>query len=106
MTEERLGQWQASCERAMLAGKALMAAVKLFESGGPDAQAAWDSVEKARAAYVAANRREAMKWKGVAGETPEEQPDLPGMEKPGPKAKGADKGPKLLPPRRSGAAEE
>ena len=80
-----------------------MSTVKLFETGGPDVQAAWDAVEKARGAYVAANRREAVRWKAAAG--PDEQTEMEGLGTNDPRAKGdaargnaneGRKGPKLL----------
>lgn len=99
---KNLQDWVEQVERTVLAGKTLTAAMKLFDSGGSDAQVAWEVVEKAREAYVTAYRREAKRWQRVVGDAGgegDEQPDLPGVERPGPKGKkGESKGPKLLGP--------
>lgn len=93
--------WVDAMERAILAGKALVATVNLFESGGPDVQSAWEAVEKARTAWRAANAREATCWKAASG--PPDQTEIPGIGKDDPRAKDKPiKGPKLLPPRSGG----
>jgi len=81
----------SAVERAGFATAVLKASVKLFDSGGPDAQQAWEAVEKAREAYIACNRREQACWRKVI--EPAVQTEMPGTEAPGP----AYGGPKMLP---------
>ena len=104
-TPEKLKAWVEAMERTILAGKSLVAAVNLFESGGPDVQSAWGAVEKAREAFVAACKREAKLW--VAASGPDAQTEIPGIGKDDPRAKakgekGKGDGPKLLPGRSTG----
>lgn len=93
-SEERLETWMLAVERAGFATAVLKASVKLFDSGGPDAQAAWEAVEKAREAYIACNKREQLCWRKVI-ELPQ-QTEMPGTEAPGP----SYGGPKILPQER------
>jgi hypothetical protein len=85
----KLKAWTEAVERVALASKAQLAGMKLFQAGGPDAQAAWDAVEKSRAAFVAACKREQTKWRSVAGIDPDQQTEMDGFEKPGPRAGGS-----------------
>jgi hypothetical protein len=102
--EEQVKAWIASVGRITLASKVLLAAVKLFEAGGQDAQLAWEAVEKARAAHVQAIKRESGKWRRITGEEPEPQTEMEGMERPGPR--GPKTGPKgLLGPKTSAGGE-
>jgi hypothetical protein len=79
---DALKAWRESVERTVLAGKALVAALKLFETGGKDADSAWETVEKARWTYVALNAREAKLWRKL-GDDPD-QTEIPGTERAGP----------------------
>jgi hypothetical protein len=81
----------SAVERAGFATAVLKASVKLFDSGGPDAQAAWEAVEKAREAYIACNKREQICWRKVIA--PADQTEIPGTEAPGANYAG----PKMLP---------
>lgn len=81
-SEERLDTWMSAVERSQYAAQGLKAAIKLFDSGGPDAQAAWDSVEKAREAYVACNKREAICWRKVTALP--DQVEMPAVDQTGP----------------------
>lgn len=87
---EKLKAWVEAMERTILAGKSLVAACNLFETGGPDVQSAWDAVEKARTAFVAACKREATLWVKASG--PDAQMPIPGIGKEDPKANGTPKG--------------
>jgi hypothetical protein len=83
---DKLKAWTEAVERVALASKAQLAGMKLFQAGGPDAQAAWDAIEKSRAAFVAACRREQARWKSVVGiEVDQQEMDGKGFERPGPR---------------------
>lgn len=109
---EQIQEWQASVVRCIKAAKVLADAIALFDTGGPDAQTAWDAVEAARKAWKACVLRESKKWTSVSNlEDP--QGELEGMEAPGPKGPKSGGGPRgivhppsrQLPPK-SAAADE
>jgi len=84
-TLERIEAWQASVVRCGLAARALNATVALFNSSGPDGDAAWKSVEAARTAFSRSTAREAQQWKAATGK--DDQQTMAGMERPGPGAR-------------------
>lgn len=83
--EERVEAWQAAVTRCGLAARALNATIALYHSAGPDAGAAWQSVEAARLAFALSTKREAEMWVRASGA--DAQGEIPGMERRGRRAK-------------------